>query len=154
MPTGMDHLHNHRLPIHGDGTSPDGHPRAVVTPDGNEEAVAPHDARAQSTAITVGGGTRFFGAQAWRFHPDDFQMASIYGVPEGSALADWPIAYEDLEPYYDMVEWELGVAGEASGVHPPPTRLPNGSLAALAWKESAWPLRPSNSAGLQPGCRC
>ncbi len=74
--------------------------------------------RAQSTAITVGGGTRFFGAQAWRFHPDDFQMASIYGVPEGSALADWPIAYEDLEPYYDMVEWELGVAGEASGVHP------------------------------------
>ena len=56
--------------------------------------------------------------------PDDFQMASIYGVPEGSAFADWPIAYEDLEPYYDMVEWEVGVAGEASGVHPRQRRLP------------------------------
>jgi len=44
-------------------------------------------------------------------------MASVYGVPEGSALADWPITYEDLEPYYDKVEWELGVAGEATTVH-------------------------------------
>ena len=76
---------------------------------------------AGNNAITVGGGTRVFGAQAWRFHPDDFRMASVYGVPEGSALADWPITYEDLEPYYDKVEWELGVAGEATTVHASPT---------------------------------
>ena len=40
-------------------------------------------------------------------------MASLYGVPDGSSLADWPIAYEDLEPYYDRAEWEIGVAGVA-----------------------------------------
>jgi choline dehydrogenase-like flavoprotein len=36
-------------------------------------------------------------------------MGSAYGPP----FTDWPIAYEDLEPYYDRVEWELGVAGPA-----------------------------------------
>ncbi len=30
----------------------------------------------------------------------------------GSSLADWPISYEDLEPYYERVEWEIGVAGD------------------------------------------
>lgn len=41
----------------------------------------------------VGGGTLVWGMQAWRFHPDDFRMASRYGVPAGSSLADWPISY-------------------------------------------------------------
>lgn len=107
----VDHLRNHRFPVRGDSTSPDGHPRAVTTADGGEEAFGPTDVRYQHNAITAGGGTRVFGAQAWRFLPDDFRMASVYGVPEGSALTDWPIGYDDLEPYYDRVEWELGVAG-------------------------------------------
>jgi choline dehydrogenase-like flavoprotein len=110
---GMTHLRNHRLPVQGDGTSPDGHPRAIVDEDGRERAVEPRDLRYRNNAIAVGGGTRFFGAQAWRFHPDDFRMASKYGVPAGSALADWPISYDDLAPYYDTVEWEVGVAGDA-----------------------------------------
>lgn len=60
---------------------------------------------------TVGGGTLVWGMQAWRFHPDDFRMASRYGVPGGSSLADWPIGYDDLEPWYARAESELGVAG-------------------------------------------
>jgi len=48
----------------------------------------------------VGGGTLTWGMQAWRFHPDDFRMSSRYGTPEGSSLADWPISYDDLEPWY------------------------------------------------------
>jgi choline dehydrogenase-like flavoprotein len=36
-------------------------------------------------------------------------------VPEGSTLDDWPITYDDLEPFYDRAEWELGVAGDLSG---------------------------------------
>jgi choline dehydrogenase-like flavoprotein len=47
----------------------------------------------------VGGGTLTWGMQAWRFHPDDFRMATRYGVPDGSSLADWPISYDDLEPF-------------------------------------------------------
>ena len=39
-------------------------------------------------------------------------MANTYGVPEESTLADWPFGYDDLAPYYDRVEWELGVSGD------------------------------------------
>jgi choline dehydrogenase-like flavoprotein len=62
-------------------------------------------------AHMLGGGTRVYGAQAWRFTPEDLTMASTYGVPDGSALADWPITYADLEPFYTMAEYELGVCG-------------------------------------------
>ena len=40
-----------------------------------------------SNAYTLGGGTRIYGAQAWRFVPEDFRMASTYGVPDA---ARWP----------------------------------------------------------------
>ncbi len=62
------------------------------------------DPRYGSNANTVGGGTRVYGAQAWRFVPEDFAMASTYGVPAGSALADWPIGYDELEPFYTRAE--------------------------------------------------
>jgi choline dehydrogenase-like flavoprotein len=62
-------------------------------------------------AYTLGGGTRVYGAQAWRFMPEDFAMASTYGVPDGSALADWPIGYDDIEPFYTMAEYDIGVCG-------------------------------------------
>jgi choline dehydrogenase-like flavoprotein len=67
-------------------------------------------------AMTLGGGTRLWQAMSWRFYPEDFRMASEYGTPEQSTLADWPISYDDLAPYYDRVEWELGVAGDGRGV--------------------------------------
>jgi choline dehydrogenase-like flavoprotein len=38
-------------------------------------------------------------------------MASHYGIPEASALADWPFGYDELEPYYEQAEWEIGVSG-------------------------------------------
>ena len=65
--------------------------------------------------MAVGGGTRVWQGMAWRFLPEDFEMATRYGVPDGSTLADWPIGYDDLAPYYDRVEWEIGVSGASSG---------------------------------------
>jgi choline dehydrogenase-like flavoprotein len=65
-------------------------------------------------AYTFGGGTRVYGAQAWRFTPEDFTMAATYGVPDGSALADWPIGYDDLEPFYTRAEYEIGVCGSGA----------------------------------------
>jgi choline dehydrogenase-like flavoprotein len=32
---------------------------------------------------------------------------------EGASLADWPIDYEELEPYYERAELDFGVAGDA-----------------------------------------
>ena len=66
------------------------------------------------SAIMVGGGTRVYGAQAWRFLPDDFRMATVYGSPAGSSLVDWPIGYDDLAPYYERVEWQIGVSGDSA----------------------------------------
>jgi choline dehydrogenase-like flavoprotein len=109
-----DHLRNHRLAAYGHNSGPEleGNPRVFVGLDGTEQVVPPHHALYMNNASGVGSGTSLYGAQAWRFHPDDFRMASRYGVPEGSSLTDWPIGYDDLAPYYDWVEWEVGVAGE------------------------------------------
>jgi choline dehydrogenase-like flavoprotein len=144
---GMDHLRNHRLPLIGDGTSPGGHPRARMGSNGNEVALGPLDAGYHNNAITIGGGSRLFGAQAWRFHPGDFRMASLYGVPEGSALADWPISYEDLAPFYRQVEWDLGVAAEPDEDFPMPPWPPGregrmllDAAARLGWPATRVPL--------------
>lgn len=108
-----DHLRN---PRSGSGLAPlsgppdAGNPRVKV--DGRTRLVLrPSDPGWSNNAFTAGGGTRVYGAQAWRFAPTDFRMATTYGIPDGSALADWPIAYDDLEPYYDRAEWEVGVSG-------------------------------------------
>ena len=120
-----DHLRNQRLSAYGHNAGPpiDGHPRVFVDAEGREHVVRPHDGGYQNNAAAVGGGTLVYGAQAWRFHPNDFRMASVYGVPAGSSLADWPFAYDDLEPYYERAEVEIGVAGEAG--HPAPRRKPH-----------------------------
>jgi choline dehydrogenase-like flavoprotein len=112
-----DHLRNHRLAQYGYnvGPGPGGNPRVFVDPSGTEHLVEkPIDGRWNNNAMGVGGGGLVYGAQAWRFLPEDFRMASTYGTPEGSSLADWPISYDDLEPYYTQAEQEIGVAGDAA----------------------------------------
>lgn len=114
---GQDHLRNHRFSAYGHNTGPlAGHPRVIVGPRGARE-VRPHEVGYSNNAMTVGGGTRVYGAQAWRFAPEDFRMASTYGVPEGSSLADWPIDYDALAPWYARAEGEIGVAGELGHAH-------------------------------------
>lgn len=54
----------------------------------------------------VGGTTWHWAASCWRHLPVDFRMASTYGVGR-----DWPIFYNDLEPYYTRAEEAMGVAG-------------------------------------------
>jgi choline dehydrogenase-like flavoprotein len=62
----------------------------------------------------VGGSSVHFTANYWRFHEIDFIERSKVGPVPGASLADWPITYADLEPYYTKVEWEIGVSGLAS----------------------------------------
>jgi len=59
--------------------------------------------------------------QAARFMPGDFKVFTREidsGVAErakadltGYEISDWPIDYDDLEPYYEPFEWEFGVSG-------------------------------------------
>ncbi|HXJ91858.1 MAG TPA: GMC family oxidoreductase [Terriglobia bacterium] len=65
----------------------------------------------------VGGGSVHFTANYWRFHESDFRERSLFGEVKGADLADWPITYADLEPYYTKAEYDLGISGLA-GANP------------------------------------
>ena len=73
----------------------------------------------------VGGGTVHFTGNYWRFHEVDFAERTRWGAVAGTGLADWPITYADLEPYYTKAEWDLGISGLA-GANPfdPPRSKP------------------------------
>ncbi len=71
----------------------------------------------------VGGTSIHYYANHWRFSPWDFRARSEtirrYGagaLPAGTTLEDWPLTYEDLEPFYDITEYEIGVSGKAGNL--------------------------------------
>jgi len=78
----------------------------------------------------VGGGSVHFTANYWRLWESDFKQKSKWGGVAGTSLADWPITYADLEPYYTKAEEELGVSGLA-GANP-----------FEAWRSKPYPLPP------------
>ncbi|HEX5229373.1 MAG TPA: GMC family oxidoreductase [Bryobacteraceae bacterium] len=71
----------------------------------------------------IGGTSIHYWAQSWRYHPWDFRVRSEstqrYGasaIPAGTTLEDWPLTYDELEPYYDLIEHEVGVSGKAGNI--------------------------------------
>jgi len=71
-----------------------------------------------SARMRIGGGrTNVWGRLSLRYSDLDFRAASIDGFGE-----DWPLSYQDLAPYYDIVERYIGVAGRAEGAE----QLPDG----------------------------
>ncbi len=112
-----DDLRNQRTTVLGNAFGPDdrGNPRVWVDSKGTAHTALPSEGAYQNNAACVGGGTLSYGAQAWRYMPQDFKMRSTYGAPQGSSLEDWPITYDDLEPFYDKAEYEIGVSGDYSG---------------------------------------
>jgi choline dehydrogenase-like flavoprotein len=66
----------------------------------------PLDVGSGTSGKGVGGGTVHYTMMSLRLHPSDFRTKSEDGVG-----VDWPITYDDLEPYYTEIEQELPVAG-------------------------------------------
>lgn len=65
-----------------------------------------------SYGCVVGGGTVTYGGSSWRHLPYEFREASYdQTIPSDTGMADWPITYEELEPYYTQAEWEMGISG-------------------------------------------
>src|ERR1700716_3759057 len=94
----------------------------------------------------AGGGTVHYGAVSWRMHEDDFRARSHtmarYGasaIPEDSSLADCPLSYADLEPYYDRAEYELVVSGKAGNLQ---GRKIDGGNVFEAPRRREYPLPP------------
>jgi len=96
----------------------------------------------QGRMRVVGGRTNVWGRQTYRLSPLDMKAASFDGFGE-----DWPLSYEDLVPYYELVEDYVGITGMAEGVvelpdsrfHPPmgmscaEWRLRNAAKQKLGW---------------------
>ncbi|MGD9902831.1 MAG: GMC oxidoreductase [Vicinamibacterales bacterium] len=59
----------------------------------------------------VGGRTNHWGRISLRFGPDDFRRRSLDGLGD-----DWPIAYDDLKPYYDELDRFVGLFGSVEGL--------------------------------------
>ena len=99
--------------------------RSVYTPDLRQERHVIEEAdgegwRATSTQESgwdfwngnvVGGSSNFMSGFFHRMKPVDFRLLSEFGPIQGANVVDWPIAYEDLEPYYAEVERVVGVSG-------------------------------------------
>ncbi|MCJ8318311.1 MAG: GMC family oxidoreductase [Colwellia sp.] len=60
----------------------------------------------------VGGSSNFMSGYFHRLKPIDFRLKSEFGAIEGANVEDWPISYQDLEPYYAQVERDIGVSGK------------------------------------------
>ena len=74
-------------------------------------------------AAGVGGAGVHWNGQTWRFLPSDFRIRSHtierYGsrfIPADMTIQDWPVAYDELEPYYDRFEYLCGISGKAGNV--------------------------------------
>jgi choline dehydrogenase-like flavoprotein len=98
----------------------------------------------------VGGSTINWAAHVPRLHPSDFRTRTLDGVGD-----DWPISYDDLEPYYDDAETRMGVSGLAGDPAYPAKRAPRqpplpagrvGNTAARAFNALGWHWWPSDAA--------
>ncbi len=103
--------------------SPSDHPQTFRQSEDDDAAVPPPGAPPPLIyARGVGGSSVHFTANYWRFRPVDFHERSRLGPISGTGFADWPLTYEELEPYYSRVEWEIGVSGAPGPFDPPRSR--------------------------------
>lgn len=116
-------VHRHFL-----GPDPFLEPRTFRVTDGDGDHT--HVGEVNSIPSTVGGGGTHADGKVPRFREDDFRLHSVLGPQPDARVADWPVAYEDLEPYYAAAERDVGVAGKA-GANP-----------FAAWRSSPYPMRP------------
>lgn len=100
----------------------------------------------------IGGKTFCWARESYRFSDHEFKAASRDGYGD-----DWPISYQELEPYYDQVESYIGVSGSREGLPQmpdgqflPPMNLSCGSVLAKKVIEAkfGWRVMPDRVANL------
>ena len=71
----------------------------------------------------LGGAGVHWAANSWRYPPSDFparsRLVDRYGasrIPDDITIQDWPLSYDDLEPFYDRFEYDVGVSGVAGNL--------------------------------------
>jgi choline dehydrogenase-like flavoprotein len=79
---------------------------------------------------TVGGAGYHADGKLPRYRDVDFRLASDLGPVDGADVADWPVDYDEMEPYYGEAERSIGVAGDHTG-NP-----------FAAWRSDPYPMPP------------
>ncbi|SDR55508.1 gluconate 2-dehydrogenase alpha chain [Paraburkholderia fungorum] len=86
----------------------------------NQTALPGRDWNIWQMGYSVGGAGKHWAANAWRFNPSDFEMATrwrerYHNMPldEGLIVQDWGVSYAELEPHYDRWEKIAGISGKA-----------------------------------------
>jgi gluconate 2-dehydrogenase alpha chain len=85
-------------------------PRAFRREEGDGDDLLLGDCHAIPS--TVGGGGVHADGKVPRLRSTDFALRSTLGPVDGADVVDWPVTYDELEPYYTAVEYGIGVAGE------------------------------------------
>lgn len=94
----------------------------------------------------VGGAGIHWNGQTWRFLPTDFRVRSHleerYGksfLPADMTIQDWPVSYDELEPYYDRFEKLCGTSGQAGNIR---GEIKPGGNPFEGWRSSGYPTPP------------
>lgn len=115
----------------------------------------------------TGGSSAIYGAAFERFFPEDFKSEKYHSQFTGHNTVDWPISYDDLEPYYDQAEKLYKVYGGVDPIRSPyqskslrTARLsPAGEILSSHWKlKGLHPYRlpvahPPHDESDCPGCQ-
>ncbi len=136
------------------------HERQVPTARHHEVSRGEWAEKVFQCVYALGGTANHWTGRTPRLLPVDFRMHSSYGV-----MDDWPISYEELEPWYCRAEHELQVAGQddnprtrRSQPFPQPAHplspadllvkgcFPEGTLVTLPQ------ARPTRAVGERPAC--
>ena len=94
----------------------------TVRTDASEDARPPQGKVVMANG--VGGSSNHWTGQSWRLVPWNFRERSNtirrYGagaIPQAMNVADWPVSYNELEPFYDTAERVMGVSGKAGNLN-------------------------------------
>jgi choline dehydrogenase-like flavoprotein len=111
-------------------------PRTLRTQDEGARGVArSFVGEVNNLPAVVGGGTVHWDAKVPRFWRQDFKGRSLFGAVPDANVADWPLGYSDLAPFYDAVERRLGVQGDRD-------RMPRATL-EQAPRRHEFAMRPN-----------
>ena len=100
----------------------------------------------------VGGSTIHWSAHFPRYHPSDFRVRSLDGDGD-----DWPLSYDELEPFYDLNDRMIGIAGRNGDPSQPPRSArqtppiplgPLGEAMARGFEQLNWHWWPSDTANI------
>jgi choline dehydrogenase-like flavoprotein len=127
----LGHVSNDELKFnsrHFLGPDPMLEPRTYRNSDADGDRIFTGDVN--NLPSTVGGGGFHADGKLPRFREIDFRAASELGPIEGAELVDWPLDYDELEPYYAEAERIVGVAGDAD------------ANPFAAWRSGPYPMPP------------